>query len=332
MGKQDIKKEDRPLPGVTLAAQVPHRGYHGDSFEGWYVRVGPFAFMYAWQDQGTLQLVGPGDRFWARSLTEPFWAWRYELGFGQGSPKWVEPSQFFHQVAQGYQVTPTVHQGNFAEVRWQFQIQPHYGWGQAQATAGWLSFCPGVDPGWQILMAHGWANGWIEWQGQRYSLEQSPAYIEKNWGHAFPRHWSWIQCNAFSNHPDLTLTAVAARRRLFAWEESVGMIGLHHQGHLWEFAPWNARLSWQIAPWGSWRMTGKKGHQRVEIEGICTGAGTQVFVPTSSGWHRHCRDTLQGTLRVQLWQGSRLILRAESERAGLEVGGTDWGSPWIHNT
>jgi len=74
-----------------------------------------------------------------------------------------------------YQATATWNQGTIYDpgsnraCSWQYSMQPVYGWGNKsepqQSTAGWL-FLPIFEPGWQILMAHGLATGWIEWNGK----------------------------------------------------------------------------------------------------------------------------------------------------------------------
>jgi hypothetical protein len=46
-------------------------------------------------------------------------------------------------------------------------------------------------------MAHGLAEGWIQWGDKRYEFSAAPAYSEKNWGGGFPSKWVWIQCNTF---------------------------------------------------------------------------------------------------------------------------------------
>jgi hypothetical protein len=71
----------------------------------------------------------------------------------------------------------------------------------------------GIGRKWQpkILVC---AAGWVELDGQQYDFVNAPAYIEKNWGAGFPKKWFWLQCNAFPDHPGLTLTAVGAQRRM----------------------------------------------------------------------------------------------------------------------
>jgi tocopherol cyclase len=346
--------------------QTPHSGYHWDGssrrfFEGWYYRVTlpecgqTFAFMYSIEDPiarqlhsgGAAQILGPDDTYLCRTFPDVsrFWGWRHQLGLGHWGKttadlpaQFLPSAQFEQHVQQGYQGTATLHQGNLidpgsgATARWHYQIQPIYGWGGTgqpqQSTAGWLSQWQIFEPGWQILMAHGLASGWIDWQGHRYEFQQAPAYAEKNWGGAFPQKWFWLNCNSFEGEPDLALTAGGGRRGVLAWMESVAMVGIHYRGKFYEFVPWNAKVNWEIQPWGSWSMSANNGEYRVELTATCDRPGTPLRAPTANGLQYCCRDTMHGRLSLQLRKGSELILKATSGLCGLEVGGGPWDSPW----
>ncbi len=344
---------------------TPHSGYHWNGrqhpfFEGWYYRLTlppkqgnqTIAFMYSLQDPacqtpasgGAVQILGPDEQYFCRSLPDlsRFWAWQHQLGHGHSR---TGPS------AELYRVTATSHKGQFWDpasartVRWHYSLEPVYTWGvpyQPQSTAGWLSQFQIFEPGWQILMAHGWATGWFDWVDAagksivRFDFEQVPAYAEKNWGGAFPKKWFWIQCNAFENEPDLTLTSGGGIRQVLGQQESVGMVGIHYQGKFYEFVPWNGRVSWQVSPWGSWQVWAEQPDYIVELRGKTELAGVPIRVPTAKGLEFLCRDTTQGELSVGLWQkqvrSRLLILSAQSKQAGLEIGGGGWTEPWQHGS
>ncbi len=358
------------VSGSTQPLQTPHSGYHWDSsdrrfFEGWYYRVTlsdigqTFAFMYSIEDPqggtatsgGAAQILGPDDEYLCRTFPDvsQFWAWSQGLGFGHWrsleqksqQPSFLAPEVFDRQIQEGYQATATWNQGilhdpgSGALAQWQYAIQPIYGWGHSgspqQSTAGWLSFLQIFEPGWQILMAHGLASGWIEWNGQRYDFTNAPAYSEKNWGGAFPQKWFWLNCNCFQDEPDLALTAGGGRRGVLWWMESVAMIGIHHRGKFYEFVPWNSRVSWQIKPWGYWQVQAENSQYRVEVIGTCEAPGTPLRAPTEQGLIFFCRDTMHGQVTLRLWERDRStpVIEATSNLCGLEVGGAPWDEPWI---
>lgn len=356
-----------------LNLQTPHSGYHWDGsnrrfFEGWYYRVTlpqcgeTFAFMYSIEDPaggpytgGAAQVLGPNDSYLIRTFpaADRFWAWRDALGLGHWGktdlripPTYLEPQFFDSHIQEGYQGTATWHQGYLREpgsdrhCYWQYTIKPIYGWGNPhspqQSTAGLLSFLPIFEPGWQILMAHGLATGWIEWNHQRYDFTDAPAYGEKNWGGAFPEKWFWLNCNCFNGEPDLALTAGGGRRGVLWSMESVAMVGLHYQGKFYEFVPWNSEVNWQIYPWGRWEMQAENDQYQIELIGTTNHSGTLLRAPTAKGLDICCRDTMKGQLWVQLREksgtGSQVILEATSSLCGLEIGGGPWEQPWQVNT
>jgi tocopherol cyclase len=349
-------------------AQTPHSGYHWDGgdrrfFEGWYYRVTvpqsghTFAFMYSIEDPaggqpysgGAAQILGPNDEYLCRTFpdVQRFWAWRDALGLGHWGktdlslpPQNLAPETFDRQVQEGYQGTATWHQGKLCDpgsgrsAQWQYQIEPVFGWGDSdrpqQSTAGWLSQLQIFEPGWQILMAHGWATGWVEWNGDRHEFTRAPAYAEKNWGGAFPQKWFWLNCNAFIGVPDLAMTAGGGRRGVLWWMESVAMIGIHYQGKFYEFVPWNASVEWEIHPWGSWKMRAQTAEYEVELVATTDQPGTLLRAPTEKGLVFACRDTMNGDVTLSLWQRypHKLLLEAKSSLCGLEVGGSPWQETW----
>ena len=360
------------LDSSRVSLQTPHSGYHWDGsdrrfFEGWYYRVTlpevgqTFAFMYSIEDPkggsahsgGGAQILGPEDAYLCRTFSDvsQFWGWSEALGLGHwrytttSSPaRYLPTAEFEQHVQEGYQGTATWHQGKLADpgtgctAQWQYTIEPIYGWGNSkqsqQSTAGWLSQFQIFEPGWQILMAHGLATGWIDWNGDRYRFTQVPAYAEKNWGGAFPQKWFWFNCNAFDKEPDLALTAGGGRRQVLAWMEEVAMVGIHHRGKFYEFVPWNGKVNWKVKPWGYWQMTAETADYAVELIGTTDKPGTPLRAPTHQGLVFCCRDTMAGQLSLKLWkkknnQGERsLILQATSHLCGLEVGGGPWLSSW----
>ena len=327
-----------------------------------------FAFMYSIDDPiggkpcsgGAAQILGPNDEYLCRTFPDVkrFWASSKSLALGhwgktdlQISPRYLHPAKFERHIQEGYQATATLNQGyicdslrdSFASratnssCRWQYEIKPIYGWADTgapqQSTAGWLSYLPIFEPGWQILMAHGLATGWIEWNGTRYEFTDAPAYGEKNWGHAFPKKWFWLNCNSFDTQSELALTAGGGRRRVLWWMESAALIGIHYQGKFYEFVPWNSKVSWQIQPWGNWQMQAENADYEVELIGTTDQPGTPLRAPTEQGLIFVCRDTMHGHLSLELRErrsgNSKIILKASSSVCGLEIGGSPWQDAWV---
>ena len=150
-----------------------------------------------------------------------------------------------------------------------------------RATAGWLSALSVFEPHWQVLMAHGTADGWVQWGDRRFELRGAPAYAEKNWGGGFPSKWLWVQCNTFGGYPGLSVTAVGARRGLLGvpgLEEDVGMVGVHlPDGRFLELTPWAGDVEWSADAWGRWWLRARGGGHEAVVEAECAReAGTTL--------------------------------------------------------
>ncbi|MCC0176529.1 tocopherol cyclase family protein [Waterburya agarophytonicola K14] len=346
---------------------VPHDGYHWNNitnnyFEGWYYRLTlpeinqTFAFMYSIQDPlgkqansgGAVQILGIDETYLCRAIAniDKFFAARDSLSFGhwgktslRDKPLLLSPAKFDRHITEGYQATAHLNQGSIYDplhneyCRWEYQIEPIYGWGNSsqpqQSTAGLLSYLPIFEPGWQITLAHGLAAGWIEWKGKLYQFDNAPAYSEKNWGGSFPSKWFWLNCNSFVDQSDLAITAGGGIRQVLWWEEEVALIGIHYRGKFYEFAPWNSQVGWEIEPWGKWQMQAVSSEFEVSLTGVTDSLGTYVRTPTAKGLVFNCRDTTQGQLDLELRdRNGKLIIKANSNLAGLEVGGDPWNDIW----
>ena len=179
--------------------QIPHSGYQWNGitksyFEGWYFRLTlpeikqTFAFMYSIQDPiggqansgGAVQILGIDEKYLCRTLPDvgQFYAAKNFLSFRhwhqtdlQISPQLLPTAKFAAHVREGYQTSANLNQGSIYDpvsnsyCRWEYQIQPIYGWGDyrsiQQSSAGLLSYLPIFEPGWQITMAHGIATAGI---------------------------------------------------------------------------------------------------------------------------------------------------------------------------
>ena len=128
-----------------------------------------------------------------------------------------------------------------------------------------------------------------------------PALQEKNWGGGFPRRWCWVQCNSFEGAPGCSVTAVGALRGLLGVpgvEENVGLVGIHHGGRLYEFLPNTGTVSWDVEPWGRWRISARNREHEALVEAVCEAPGTPLRAPTAdAGLAPFCRDSFAGKVR-----------------------------------
>ena len=129
------------------------------------------------------------------------------------------------------------------------------------------------------------------------------------------------------------MTAGGGKRGVLWWMEEVALVGIHYQGKFYEFVPWNSEVHWQIQPWGEWQMQAKNYKFEVELTATTNLFGTPLRAPSEKGLIFLCRDTMKGNLILRLREvtngHSKLILEAQSDLCGLEIGGKFWEQPWV---
>ena len=217
------------------------------------------------------------------------------------------------------------------------KLKPLYGWGDVKPIfpnrrPGLLSFFPiferlASDDGPRI------SNGLDRVAGRSVCLLPGPGLQRKKTGAVpFPRNGFGSIAIVLTRPPNLALTAAGGRREVWGRMESVGLIGIHYQGKLYEFSTNNARISWEVSPWGHWYMQAETAEYGVELIATTDRPGTPLRAPTRAGLIFICRDTMHGYLNLRLKQrhrqGHTVVLQAKSSLCGLEVGGEPWDEPW----
>ena len=335
-----------------------------------------------------IQVVGPDDGYLCQVDRDDtkFWAWKKQQGLGctfSFQPEYDTPDvrstttaldkkTWQEQVESGFQILPTEFLGRirgrdgttgslFDESNrnmscdFDFSINSLCGYGDAdsndqKSTAGWLASFAVFEPHWQVTIADARATGRITWNGTAYDFSDAPFYAEKNWGAALPMKWYWTQCNSFDGYEQLSVTAGGGIRKIPFGRESLGMVAIHYNGQLFKAVPWTGAMSWKVATWGSWELSGNStfGERPFEVKVVyeCDPNDTPGLVfraPTpDEGMVRHCRDTFAANTTLTLWElvrnketkaferkeGPPLIDRARSSQGGAEVGGGPWWDEW----
>lgn len=341
------------------------------------------------------QVMGPGDTYLVQSEASDtkFWAWKHSQGFGctfdyknekieedtkiRQTQTAMSPQDFRTKVNSGFQMLPyslqgklvghdgskggvLKGQGNPGNCTFDLEITPIHGWGAndtAQlSTAGWLAGYPVFEPHWQITLAHATASGTVTWKNKTYTFQNEPFYGEKNWGGSFPIKWYWLQCNAFSKHKSLAVTAGGGIRKLpflFGKTEQLGLVGIHYENVFYETVPWTGTMEWEVHDWGHWRLTGRctskylsKKLFEVELIALCPPdvPGMKLRAPTETdGMVYFCRDSFYGNVTLSLYEleydkDSRSYVRAKdkepiidqavSDQCAVEIGGGPWWDIW----
>ena len=307
-----------------------------------------------------------------------------EPGVGVPTPDPARPAEPHHLEPEFYEVSEggARHRGRLTRdpsrddpavwppskrvsvVEWDFRVRPVAGYGGDRerpqiSTAGWLSALPVFEPHYQVLLAHGLATGWVETDGVRAGFRDSPAYAEKIKRRGVPREVVLAPMQRLPDPP-------GAQRHGHGCEPGRGVAPRGARGggggddtrRGWKLLPFvpagsdPAEVRWEVAPWGSWRVTAETSTHEVEItatiepKDVVPGGTTVLRAPVDDpkrGMAPSCRESFRGTMRTSLWEregrgwGSgargRCILDAvASDVAAVEVGGGGpWEEDWVGN-
>ena len=145
------------------------------------------------------------------------------------------------------------------------------------------------------------------------SLDGARVYAEKNWGTSFASHWWWGQASLDDGGVAFAGGRVhgVAPTAVVAWTPH-GVVSL---------APPLARTVAR-ASGGEWHIRARSPRHAIEIRGEATGPPLRLPVPIPAERRLEVRSEhhLAGRLDVTVRRGRRVLLRGESELAGLEDG------------
>jgi hypothetical protein len=181
------------------------------------------------------------------------------------------------------------------------------GLGVAQAV-------PGLPQYWHPAVLGARVRGEARLGGETISLDGWEAYVEKNWGDTFPGVWWWGQ----AGFGDGAMTAFAGGR--IAGPLGASALVVRAGEEVVRLAP-PAAVVRADAGGGEWRLRGRSAAWSVVIEG--EGATPHILpvpVPAERRAIMRSEHHLAGTMRVVARRGRRVVLRASSELAGLELG------------
>ena len=192
-----------------------------------------------------------------------------------------------------------------ADARLEAALEGRVAWPLRLSAVGLAQAVPGLPQYWHPVVLGARVRGEAALGGERVMLDGWDAYVEKNWGGAFPGEWWWGQA-AFG---DGAMAAFAGGR--LAGPLSASAVVVRAGGSVVRFAPPGALVA-ASAGGGEWRLRGRSPRWSVVMEGDAAFPPHILPVPVPG--------ERAGRMRVVLRRGRRVVLRASSEVAGLEHG------------
>jgi hypothetical protein len=186
---------------------------------------------------------------------------------------------------------------------------------RALGGLGLAQAIPGLPQYWHPVVLGARVRGEAVLDGATVSLDGWDAYVEKNWGGTFPGEWWWGQAALGEG----AMAAFAGGR--LGGPLAASAVVVRAGGELARFGLPGGLVT-ATAGGGEWRLRGRSGRWTVLVEGSAAGPPHVLPVPVPSERRAVMRSEhhLGGRMRVLLRRGRRVVLREESDVAGLEHG------------
>jgi tocopherol cyclase len=189
---------------------------------------------------------------------------------------------------------------------------------RALGSSGVAQVVPGLPQYWQPHLMGGRVRGELRLGAETISLDGASAYLEKNWGSAFPERWWWGQaddfdddvCIAFAGGP-VTIAGVTIVPSLLAIRLGDRFVSL---------APPLARTRAAVGERG-WRIEVRSPRYEVELAGddpSDSAVALPVPRPDAVATDPRSHQALAGRLRARVRRDGRVLFEGESRLAGLE--------------
>ena len=183
---------------------------------------------------------------------------------------------------------------------------------------------PGLSQYWHPHLLGARVRGAAHAGGTRIALDGATAYAEKNWGAGgHPPAWWWGQAHGFERE-DACVAFAGGRAALGPLKlPRATAIVVALGGEVLRLVSPPVPLHVAVGASG-WRLRGRTGRHRVDIEGHAGGTAPHVLpvpVPPERGRsEEQSAMHLAGTLHVRVRRGTRTIFDGASALAGLERG------------
>jgi hypothetical protein len=181
---------------------------------------------------------------------------------------------------------------------------------------------PGLPQYWQPVVLAAGVTGTARLGGETAGLDGAIAYVEKNWGAAFPRRWWWGQAGAFDD-PAVAVAFAGGQIRLAGARVAPSTVIVRLGGEVLRLTPPLGRSRVAVGD-GAWRVSARCPGVAVDLEGDAHGGAPHrldVPVPGEIRTERRSRQHLAGRIALTVRRGGRTVFAGESPLAGLELGG-----------
>lgn len=187
---------------------------------------------------------------------------------------------------------------------------------------GPYSFVPFMECYHGILSMDHKIIGQLEIGGQLMDFTGGRGYMEKDWGHSFPKAYIWMQCNHFGNVG--TSIKVSVAKIPWLGSSFVGFIaGLVFNKNLIQFTSYNSsRLTQSVV--GKQKVELKLENKKYQLEIIAyRNKSTELASPISGFMNGRISESMTASIEVKLVdrKNGQILFADGGRNAALEVAG-----------
>jgi len=300
--------------------------YHGWGrekryFEGWYFKVIDAAQTQALAFIPGISMDEKGQK---HAFIQVMNGKRHEAQYHRFEADQFLPSDhsFLVQLGENY-FSRDAFKVNLPGVKGEIRSSGHSLWPKmlgAPGIMGWYSFVPFMQCFHGIVSMNHQLEGSLEIDGRSYDFNGGKGYIEKDWGHSFPKAYIWMQCNHFAGGEGSSLMASVAH---IPWLGShfIGFIcGFLHEGKLHRFATYTgARKELTIAKdTVQLSFINPKTELRIYAR---QAAGVALVSPLSGAMSGKIQESLETEIQVEFLENGKRVFEGKGTSAGLELAG-----------
>lgn len=187
---------------------------------------------------------------------------------------------------------------------------------------GWYQLMPRMECLHGLVSANHKVKGEVLLNGEKWTFDNSPGYIEKDWGHSFPQSWIWTQCNSFKNSPGTSVMLSIARvpwiGRFFT-----GFLGfVYHDEKMYRFGTYTGHKLTGLELSEKYAEISISGKSTSFIFKLQKGASAILKAPDQGSMHRDIEESTNGRLTFILKDSNlHTIIEETGVPSGVEIVG-----------
>ncbi len=212
------------------------------------------------------------------------------------------------------------------EASWDFSIDHRWTFN----AVSWVTGSGITNIEWYPAQADARCSGFFVSGGKRREFVDAPCYQDRNWGHSFPKWWTWIVSNHFNENGDSALAIGGGKPKVWGADTPIEgvAIGLKHKGVEYTWRPNDFdRVKTEVS-FGKWDVAAENTTHRIEVSAWAPPSSfLDLQFTTPDGQLFHDYETLTGKMTVKLFERSgrfgrtwSLLDTLTTDAAGIEYG------------